>query len=174
MSILQNLIRVSKEGNYDELYTPRRFVEILLKYIPKNVKTIWCPCDTADSEYVKVLSENGYNVIYTSLKEGTDFLTEIRECDMIITNPPFSNKDEIIRRCYELKVPFFLLLPEKASGGKRRISMYAKHGAGWIHLGERADFTGKGACWFNVQYLLHSDEHDGKCYYELYKKGENK
>ena len=69
MSLLNQQIRVCKEGNYDELYTPRDFVEVLLKYIPKHVKTIWCSCDTEKSEYVKVFKENGYNVIATSLTE---------------------------------------------------------------------------------------------------------
>ena len=166
MSLLNQQIRVCKEGNYDELYTPRDFVEVLLKYIPKHVKTIWCSCDTEKSEYVKVFKENGYNVIATSLTEGIDFLTESRECDMIITNPPFSIKDKILERCYALGKPFALLLSEKAVGGQRRVSMFRANGMGLICLGRRADFTGKGSAWFNVHYFIHGEEFDGRIFFE--------
>ena len=39
---------------------------------------------------------------------------------MIITNPPYSLKDEFIKKCYEWKKPFCLLLPITALEGKVR------------------------------------------------------
>ena len=109
MSIQQ----VSKTGNGDEYFTPRYVVEILLSYLKEtSIKTIWCPCDKKDSEFVKVFEENGYKVIYSHIHNGQDFLTykPIEEYDIIITNPPFSIKNKIIERCLELNKPFVLLL----------------------------------------------------------------
>ena len=40
--------------------------------------------------------------------------------DMIITNPPYSLKDEFIKKCYEWNKPFCLLLPITAFERKAR------------------------------------------------------
>ena len=42
----------------DEFYTPKYAIRPIMKYIPKNSK-IWCPFDTEDSNYVKLLKEAG-------------------------------------------------------------------------------------------------------------------
>lgn len=43
-------------GGGDEQYTPRKTVEMLLPHIQHlKDKTIWCPCDTEESEFVQVL-----------------------------------------------------------------------------------------------------------------------
>lgn len=42
----------------DEFYTPYYAIEPLLKYIKPN-STIWCPFDTNDSQFVKVLKWGG-------------------------------------------------------------------------------------------------------------------
>ena len=46
------------------------------------------------------------------------------DCDWIISNPPYSNKDEIIERCIELGKPTVLLLPIESLGGIRRHKAY--------------------------------------------------
>ena len=61
-------------GGGDEQYTPRKTVELLLPYIQHwKDKTIWCPCDKEDSEFVKVLNENGFNIVYSHIDYGQDF-----------------------------------------------------------------------------------------------------
>ena len=102
---------VNKNLNGDEYYTPKYIVEILLPHL-KNIKTIWCPCDTKDSEFVKVFQENGYKVLFSHIDNGEDFLLyEPKEqYDCIITNPPFSIKNNILQRCIDLGKPFVLLL----------------------------------------------------------------
>lgn len=52
----------------DEFYTPYYAVEPLLKYIKSN-STIWCPFDTNDSQFVKVLRWGGHTVIATHLDD---------------------------------------------------------------------------------------------------------
>ena len=39
----------------DEYYTPPQAVTCLLKYIPQQFKTIWCPFDKDNSSYVQEL-----------------------------------------------------------------------------------------------------------------------
>ena len=41
MSLLEQKKDFSKRGAFDELYTPEEAVEMILPYIPKEVKTIW-------------------------------------------------------------------------------------------------------------------------------------
>src|ERR1035437_2442286 len=100
-------------GGGDEQYTPRYGVEVLLPHIQHlKDKIIWCPFDKEDSEFVKVLQENGFKVIFSHLSTGQDFLTyEPEQWDIIISNPPYKNKRVFWERCLDLKKPFALLLP---------------------------------------------------------------
>ena len=96
----------------DEVYTPFYAVEPLLKYISKD-KTIWMPFDEEWSAFYQLFSEHGYNIIRSSLKDGKDFFQyEPKEhYDVIISNPPFSKKDLILKRLNDLHKPFAILLP---------------------------------------------------------------
>lgn len=113
----------------DEQYTPAYAVYPLLKYLNmycsnKSNYTIWCPFDTEDSEYVKIFHAEGYNVIATHIDAGQNFFTYEPEehYDFIISNPPFSIKDDILRRLYELNKPYAILLPIPTLQGQKRFS----------------------------------------------------
>jgi hypothetical protein len=102
-----------QQGGGDEQYTPRYGVEVLLPYIKhlKN-KIIWCPFDKEDSQFVIVLRENGFNVVYSHIEYNQDFLTyEPEKWDVIISNPPYKNKRMYWERALDFKKPFTLLLP---------------------------------------------------------------
>lgn len=107
-----SIMSVSKKGKGDNYETPKYVVEILLPYLKRtNIKTIWCPFDTENSEYVKVLKANGYIIIAGHIENDKDFFDyEPFNYDAIISNPPFSKKNEILNRCIELDKPFALLL----------------------------------------------------------------
>lgn len=102
-----------QQGGGDEQYTPRYGVEVLLPHIEHlKDKIIWCPFDKEDSEFVKVLTEKNFKVIYTHIDYGQDFLTyEPEKWDVIISNPPYTNKRVYWERALDLKKPFALLLP---------------------------------------------------------------
>ena len=158
---------------YDELFTPRYAIEPILKYIPRTVKTIWCPCDTEDSNIYKMLVENGYCVYVSHIDYGYDFLKyDLTNYDMIITNPPFSIKDKIIERCYYLKKPFALLLPLTALEGSKRNKLFSE-GIGCVVLDKRIDFNGKGNCWYNTSWFIHSTFTDGRLFFEKVKDKED-
>lgn len=105
----------------DEVYTPAYAVKPIIKYI-KPADVIWCPFDMEDSEYVKLIRENGNKVIATHIDTGHNFFEYEPEehYDIIISNPPFSIKDGIIKRLYELNKPYAMLLPVPSLQGQKR------------------------------------------------------
>jgi hypothetical protein len=94
----------------DEFYTPKYAIEPLFKYLPPN-STIWCPFDTGESLFVKLLTQQGHKVINTHLETGHDFF-KIKPpmCDYIISNPPYSLKYEVFARLFEIGKPFAMLV----------------------------------------------------------------
>ncbi len=107
----------------DEVYTPAYAVRPILKYIDMLgvPLTVWCPFDKEDSEYVKLIRQAGHRVIATHIDNGENFFDyEPEEYDCIISNPPFSIKDDIIKRLWELNKPYAILLPIPALQGQKR------------------------------------------------------
>lgn len=102
-----------ENGGGDEQYTPRKTVELLLPYIQHlKDKTIWCPFDREDSQFVQVLKENGYNVVFSHLDYGQDFFEyEPEHWDVMLSNPPYHNKRAYWERALSFNKPFALLLP---------------------------------------------------------------
>ena len=105
--------KIVKNGN-DEFYTPRYAVKPILKHLKGNQK-VWCPFDTKDSNFVKMLEKEGHEVIATSLLNGEDFFeiaeSEISDwCDIIVSNPPYSLKTEVLDKLFEIEKPFAMLL----------------------------------------------------------------
>jgi len=99
------------EGNNDECYTPTYGVTPILKYIPKDA-IVWCPFDTAESEFVKQIGEQN-KVIYSHISDGCDFLTyepEYHKWDVIVSNPPFTNKRKFFERALSFDKPFALIM----------------------------------------------------------------
>ncbi len=102
----------------------------------------------------------------TDIQGGYDFLTMEPlnfSYEMIITNPPFSLKDAFLKRCYDLKVPFALLLPLTALSGKARIELYKEHGMQLLMLPKRIDFEYedggyKGKPWFSCAWFTNGFE----------------
>lgn len=96
----------------DECYTPRYGVKPLLEFLPRFAgKTIWCPFDTEDSEFVKTFKEAGYNVVHSHISSGQDFFEyEPDEWDVLISNPPFRNKRAFFERALSFGKPFALLM----------------------------------------------------------------
>jgi hypothetical protein len=96
-------------GNNDECYTPKYGVTPILKYIPKDAK-VWCPFDTIDSEFVKQISKQN-EVVFTHICYGQDFLTyELDNWDVIVSNPPFTNKRKFFERALSFEKPFALIM----------------------------------------------------------------
>ncbi len=98
------------KGKNDECYTPKYAVTPILEFLDKS-KIIWCPFDKSDSEFVKVLKENGFNVIYSHIENNEDFYNyEPETWDVIVSNPPFTNKRQIFERALSFNKPFALIM----------------------------------------------------------------
>lgn len=121
MAINKGYLTAKTNKESDEVYTPSYAIKPLLKYISKD-KIIWCPFDTENSEYVKILNNNGNKVIFSHIDNGQNFFEYEPEenYDLIISNPPFSIKDMIIQRLDELNKPYAILLPIPALQGQKR------------------------------------------------------
>ena len=123
----------------DELYTPVFAVDPIIKYIPKD-KKIWCPFDKEWSAYVQSFLRGGYQVVRSHIDDGQDFFEyEPSEYDIIVSNPPFSIKDKILKRLYDLGKPFAILLPMNSLQGKGRYELI-KQGIQMLAFDSRIGF----------------------------------
>lgn len=156
MSLLQQKKDFSKRGAFDELYTPDEAVEMIIKHIPKDVKTIWECTAINESKIVSILRKAGYNVITSHIEDGKDFFYyEPEQYDMIITNPPYSKKDKFLKRAYELKKPFMFLLPLTSLEGIERGKMFNKNGIQVLIPNKRFNFKPekKSGAWFQTSWF---------------------
>ena len=150
MSKIKEALKHSKIN--DTIYTPEVAVRPLIEFLDKDL-VVW-ECTGRDSKITKVLRDNGFVVIETTIPE-LDFLKDEPdfEFDMIITNSPYSLKDKFIERCYEYGKPFALLLPITGLEGIKRGEMFNKHGIQVLVFNRRINFTEGGACWFNTSWF---------------------
>lgn len=96
--------------NNDECYTPDYWVIPILKYITKW-QIVWCPFDTEDSEFVKEIKQSWHKVVYSHIDRWQDFFNyEPKEWDIIISNPPFTNKRKYFERALSFWKPFALIM----------------------------------------------------------------
>ena len=94
-----------QDKDSDNYITNKYEWERIKEYIPTD-KIIWSPfyCDGKQKEYFKEL---GYDIIH----EDKDFFSYTPEYDIIIDNPPFSKKNEILNKLNDLDKPFILICP---------------------------------------------------------------
>ena len=92
---------------HDDYMTPKYAWKNIQQYIPKD-KIIW-EAFMGDGKSGEYLKEIGFNVIHND----NDFF-ESNEGDVIVSNPPFSDKNKTMKRLKELDKPFIILLPQPA------------------------------------------------------------
>lgn len=97
----------------DEFYTPEYAIKPILKYL-KMPCVVWCPFDTAESNFVKMLQRYavcGVSVVHTHIATGDDFFSvDPPRCDYIISNPPYSVKGQVLKRLFQIGKPFAMLV----------------------------------------------------------------
>lgn len=128
-----------KPGPQDNCGTPMYALDPLLPYLKKDW-AIWEPA-AGDGMMVRGLEYHGYTVIGSDISSDNDFLlTECEGADAIVTNPPYSQKPQFIRRCYSLGLPFALLLPVETIGSGRVQKMMKSYGVELLLLDKRVNF----------------------------------
>lgn len=104
---------ILKHSNTDEWYTPEEAVRIIVPWLKQaGYNKILCPFDKPESNYVKVLSENGFDVTYSHIETGTDFfkINNLHEYETIVSNPPFSKREKILWKLFKEGIPFALIM----------------------------------------------------------------
>lgn len=95
MSSLKALQEAKKKKN-DEFYTPYSMVESIVKAFKEELwkdQIIYCPCDAEWSNFPKYFKEHkelGYKDIWNTSDDFHTHTDLFEQCDIIITNPPFS------------------------------------------------------------------------------------
>ena len=169
------MINYITSPKFDDLYTPSYAIEPLLEYIPRGI-TVWECCDFGKSEITRLLKEYGCNVISTDKEENFFEYKPKEHFDMIITNPPYSLKDDFIAKCYEWGKPFALLLPITSLEGKFRGSLFRKYGIEVLVLDRRVQFLdnyNKSGNWFNTSWFCYHILPEKLIFKELKKVGIN-
>ena len=161
MAINKAYLTSNKTPSGDECYTPRYAVYPLLPYLKKDW-TIWCPFDEPQSAFVTILQAHGFKVIATHLINGEKedfFKFTPKHFDCIVSNPPFSKKDEVLERCYQLGKPFALLMPIQSLQSLFRFNLYHQYGLHLICFDQRVNYWVNGkikkGCHFGSAYFCH-------------------
>ena len=145
LDLITNNEEVTKGINpNDEFYTPNYAIMPLIKYLTPN-SYVWCPFDLPESNFVKLLKENGHRVYHTHINEGKDFFKLIppqdAPIDYIISNPPYSLKFEVFQRLFELNIPFAMLVGVVGLfESKKRFTMFANNNFDIMYLDKRVSY----------------------------------
>jgi len=162
--------------------TPPEATQALLNFlnIPKD-QIIWEPA-CGEGHMAEVFEGNGYEIITSDINSfgygvsGVDFLnTECKNCDWIITNPPFNLAEDFIKQCVKFQKPFALLLKSQYWHSKKRHSLFTTTKPKYIlPLTWRPDFLfkerGKGSPLMDVLWCVWDAQPSLHTIYELLVK----
>lgn len=170
---LNILYENEKQDSKDHVATPRWVVENIYSLIGiENFKNIWFPFNNYDSHFKLKADELNLQYKATHIFDdlGNDFFTTLppKNCDLLISNPPFSQQNEIIKRSFQLVdegliKSFCLLLPLSTLETPTRAEMWEKYvdKLSILIFKKRIKFLGcdngfnKGCCWmcYNIPNL---------------------
>ena len=112
----KNLTTAKKLKN-DEYYTQYADVEAELSHYVDYFrdKVVYCNCDEPDSAFVEYMRHQPIKkLLRSSLAEGVDFRSDkalglLGECDVVVTNPPFSLFREYVAQLVEYDKKFIII-----------------------------------------------------------------
>jgi len=143
MGLNKRYLTAGRNKESDECLTPRYGVLPIVPYLKsRGYKRICCPFDRPDSMFVRVLKSEGFHVQYSHIDGGVDFFDLTRDdmCDCVVSNPPFSLKDRILKRLYELETPFAILLPQNSLQSTKRVPLFMKYRLEYLGFDRRICF----------------------------------
>lgn len=174
-----------RQGSPDDFQTPPEALKPLLPFL--NKRWVMWECACGKGNLVDELFKKEFEVVATDLETGwknceyckgigidpkdtnnekpcpycalnfldSDLGEEVDYC--IVTNPPFSLKQEFLQRCYELKKPFALLLPLTTFETAKRQNLFKRYGLQVIFFDKRINFetpSGNGSgSWFATAWF---------------------
>lgn len=172
----KTMVTPGDETHGDFQTPPEALLPLIWRLKAAGIDTVWEPA-CGEGNLSRELARWGFKVYQSDIKLGLDFFNAnpkelIPEWSdtrsgvprlAIVTNPPYSKKghckgkDAWLERCYTLGLPFALLLPLAALGGKGRHKLYREYGLAVTFLDGRPDFktpSGKeGGSWFDAAWF---------------------
>lgn len=150
--LTDHLNRFSHSDEAQEVYTPPNAMAALVPFLDKDL-CYYDPTSNTSTNIVDGLLTLGYNCTRSN---GGDFfdLPYVEEGCALVLNPPYNNKDNFLRKCYELGKPFAMLLPVAALQGQTRGKMFMEYGVSVLVYNKRLDFTGGGAPNFGNAWFM--------------------
>ena len=162
------IYRNHQPRKFDELYTPEYAVYPIVQRlnefqfeINKHLKILE-PFSNGHN-IAKILRQERYEVIETHLESGQDFFDidkdflKKHKIDVIVSNPPYSIKNQVLQHTFDLDIPFIYLLPINVLSSKKRSKML------WDRIEDisiviydgRISFMEKKNSWFNNILLCY-------------------
>ena len=150
-----------KRNQSDFYPTPPEATQALLDFLklPKGT-TVW-ESACGEGHMVEVMQNNDLRVIATDIQTGTDFLNAEMPTgvEWIITNPPFSLAEQFIRKAYDHRVPFAMLLKSQYWHAASRFNLFLQVTPSYVlPLTWRPDFLfktrGKGSPLMDVMWCV--------------------
>lgn len=130
---------INKASPIDLCESPSYALDPLLPYLPKDW-SLWEPA-AASGRMVRALERQGFEVTGSDIITGHNFFDTVCDgADAIVTNPPFSVKAQFVRRCYDIGLPFALILPVESIGSQKIQAMMEQYGAELLLLDKRINF----------------------------------
>jgi hypothetical protein len=152
LSLRSNGMKLKK---IDDYMTPLSAWQNIEKYLPKD-KIIW-EAFKGDSSSAEHLRSLGCNVIC----DDVDFFTANLNYDIIVTNPPFSKKIQILKKLEQIDKPFILIMPVSIIT-KQYYHKYFADKCGVIIPSKRIQFLKNGnqltRCCFDCVYVCYKIE----------------
>lgn len=145
------------KGRNDECFTPGYAVAPILKYIPKGA-TIWCPFDMQTSEFYVQISALGNQVCASHIDNGQDFYTFEPEIhwDIMISNPPFTNKKRIFERALSFGKPFALLMANTWLNDAAPKQLFKERELQLLMFDKRIQYDQQNKITFSSSYFCHN------------------
>lgn len=149
----------------DDFQTPPSALEPLLHFIHMPISyRIWEPA-CGHGNLVAACKAKGIPVIGTDIHdpEKHDFLKwqlKDNKYDFIVTNPPYSQKNEFLKRAYEIGKPFAFLLPLTTFETELRQDLMEKYHTQIIFFNGRVQFETPGdmndrGAWFATAWFTY-------------------
>lgn len=142
----------------DDYFTPKALWAAVAHLIPGG-KTIWEPFYHPSSKSAQYLQElTGNKVVW----EDVDFFnTQPPDANaIVVSNPPFTKKKEVLARLFALDVPFILIIPSQVIHTQYAQQMFRIHAIqvvvphGRMHFTNTAGVVKKGTN-FDCCYLCY-------------------